>query len=138
MGDGERDAGVALGFVTQRPHGIGDGPPSNLVDNAVKWSPPGEPIAISVAAADGKAHVQVRDRGPGIPAALRETVFERFYRAPEARSQPGAGLGLSIADYVARSHEGSASVIDTDGPGTTVELRFPLAADSESPSVDTA
>ena len=98
----------------------------NLVDNAVKWSPPGEAIEISVAAVGREAHVQVRDHGPGIPAALRETVFERFYRAPEARSQPGSGLGLSIVDYVARSHDGSASVVDTDGPGTTVELRLPL------------
>ena len=99
----------------------------NLVDNAVKWSPPGEPIEVSVAATDREVRVRVRDRGPGIPADLRETVFERFYRAPEARSQPGSGLGLSIVDYVARSHDGSASVIDTDGPGTTVELRLPLA-----------
>ncbi|WP_419907834.1 ATP-binding protein [Candidatus Poriferisodalis sp.] len=99
----------------------------NLVDNAVKWSPPGEPVEISVAAVDREAHVRVRDRGPGIPTALRETVFERFYRVPEARSQPGSGLGLSIVDYVARSHDGSASVIDTDGPGTTVEFRLPLA-----------
>ncbi|WP_419917067.1 ATP-binding protein [Candidatus Poriferisodalis sp.] len=99
----------------------------NLVDNAVKWSPPGEPIEISVAAVDREAHVRVRDHGPGIPTALRETVFERFYRTPEARAQPGSGLGLSIVDYVARSHNGSASVIDTDGPGTTVEIRLPLA-----------
>ena len=99
----------------------------NLVDNALKWSPPGEPIEVSVAATAEEARVRVRDRGPGIPANLRETVFERFYRAPEARSQPGSGLGLSIVDYVARSHDGSASVIDTDGPGTTVELRLPLA-----------
>ena len=99
----------------------------NLVDNAVKWSPPGEAIEISVAGVEGEAHVRVRDRGPGIPAALRETVFERFYRAPEARSQPGSGLGLSIVDYVARTHDGSAAVVDTDGPGTTVELRLPLA-----------
>ena len=99
---------------------------SNLVDNAVKWSPPGEPIEVSVAATDREARVRVRDHGPGIPANLRETVFERFYRTPEARSQPGAGLGLSIVDYVARSHHGSASVIDTDGPGAAVELRLPL------------
>lgn len=102
----------------------------NLVDNAVKWSPPGEAIEISVAAVDREAQVRVRDRGPGIPAALRETVFERFYRAPEARSEPGSGLGLSIVDYVARSHNGSASVIDTDGPGATVELRLPLLGDT--------
>ena len=99
----------------------------NLVDNAVKWSPPSEAIEISVAGLEGEARVRVRDRGPGIPAALRETVFERFYRAPEARSQPGSGLGLSIVDYVARSHDGSVSVVETDGPGTTVELRLPLA-----------
>ena len=99
----------------------------NLVDNAVKWSPPGEAIEISVAAVGQEAHVRVRDRGPGIPAAQRETVFERFYRAPEARGQPGSGLGLSIVDYVARSHNGSVSVIDTDGPGASVEIRLPLA-----------
>ncbi len=99
----------------------------NLVDNAVKWSPPGEAIEISVSAVGQEAHVRVRDRGPGIPAAQRETVFERFYRAPEARGQPGSGLGLSIVDYVARSHNGSVSVIDTDGPGASVEIRLPLA-----------
>ncbi|WP_419863404.1 ATP-binding protein [Candidatus Poriferisodalis sp.] len=107
----------------------------NLVDNAVKWSPPGEPIEVSVAATDREARVRVRDNGPGIPADLRETVFERFYRAPEARSQPGSGLGLSIVDYVARSHDGSVSVIDTNGPGATVELRLPLASEADSPPV---
>ena len=105
----------------------------NLVDNAVKWSPPGEPIEVSVAAAEREARVRVRDHGPGIPAALRETVFERFYRAPEARAQPGSGLGLSIVDYVARTHDGAASVINTEGPGTTVELRMPLAPEANSP-----
>ena len=104
----------------------------NLVDNAVKWSPADEPIEVSVAAVEGEAHVRVHDRGPGIPISLRETVFERFYRAPEARAQPGSGLGLSIVDYVARSHNGSATVIDTDGPGTTVELRLPLAPEEDS------
>ena len=99
----------------------------NLVDNAVKWSPPGEPIEVSVTADSTHAHVRVRDRGPGIDPTLRQAVFERFYRAPEARAQPGSGLGLSIVDYVARTHEGTAAVLDTDGPGTTVELRLPLA-----------
>ncbi len=105
----------------------------NLVDNAVKWSPPGEPIEVSVVAAEREARVRVRDRGPGIPTALRETVFERFYRAPEARSQPGSGLGLSIVDYVARTHGGTAVVADTEGPGATVELRLPLASEADAP-----
>ncbi len=100
---------------------------SNLVDNAIKWSPPGEPIEVSVAG----GVVRVRDRGPGIDPAIREVVFERFYRAPEARSQPGSGLGLSIVDYVARTHDGTTAVVDTDGPGATVELRLPLVAESE-------
>ena len=104
----------------------------NLVDNAVKWSPPDEPIEVSVAADGTHACVRVRDRGPGIPAALRETVFERFYRAPEARAQPGSGLGLSIVDYVARTHDGTAAVLDTEGPGTTAELRLPLAAAADA------
>lgn len=100
---------------------------SNLVDNALKWSPPGEAIEVSIVAREGEACLRVRDRGPGIDPALREVVFERFYRAPEARSQPGSGLGLSIVDYVARSHDGTAAVIDTEGSGTTVEFRLPVA-----------
>lgn len=97
---------------------------SNLISNAVKWSPPDEPIEVTVA--DGV--VRVRDHGPGIDPAVRELVFERFYRAPEARSQPGSGLGLSIVDYVARTHDGSAAVVDTDGAGAAVELRLPIGA----------
>lgn len=106
---------------------------SNLVDNAVKWSPPGEPIEISMVRDDDQAVIQVRDRGPGIDPDLRRLVFERFFRAPEARARPGSGLGLSIVDYVARTHGGSAAVVDTDAPGATVELRLPLVAEAESP-----
>lgn len=106
---------------------------SNLVDNAVKWSPAGEPIEISVVRDDDQAVIQVRDRGPGIDPDLRRLVFERFFRAPEARARPGSGLGLSIVDYVARTHAGSAAVVDTDGPGATVELRLPLVPEAESP-----
>jgi len=106
---------------------------SNLVDTAVKWSPASEPI---VARDVNQAVIQVRDRGPGIDPDLRRLVFERFFRAPEARARPGSGLGLSIGDYVARTHNGSASVIDTDAPGTTVELRLPLAPRTESAPTD--
>ena len=102
---------------------------SNLVDNAVKWSPAGEPIEISVVREDDQAIVRVRDHGPGIDPGLRTLVFERFFRAPEARAMPGSGLGLSIVDYVARTHGGSAAVMDTDGEGTTVELCLPRLPD---------
>lgn len=110
---------------------------SNLLDNAVKWSPVGEPVDVSVVADGGHVSVRVRDRGPGIDRDLRQLVFERFYRAPEARSQPGSGLGLSIVEYVARTHHGAAAVVDTEGPGATVELRLPLTPEAESPSADT-
>jgi len=110
---------------------------SNLVDNAVKWSPPGEPIEISVVRDVDQAIVRVADRGPGIDPGLRRLVFERFFRAPEARALPGSGLGLSIVDYVARTHGGSAAVVETDGPGTTVELRLPLTPDADSLPAET-
>ncbi|MXX42460.1 MAG: HAMP domain-containing histidine kinase [Acidimicrobiales bacterium] len=110
---------------------------SNLVDNAVKWSPPGELIEISVVRDVDQAIVRVRDRGPGIDPGLRQLVFERFFRAPEARALAGSGLGLSIVDYVAHTHGGSAAVVETDGPGTTVELRLPLAPGPDSPPADT-
>ncbi|MCY3608887.1 MAG: HAMP domain-containing sensor histidine kinase [Acidimicrobiaceae bacterium] len=111
---------------------------SNLVDNAVKWSPPGEPIEISVVRDVDQAIVRVADRGPGIDPGLRQLVFERFFRAPEARALPGSGLGLSIVDYVARNHGGSAAVVETDGPGTAVELRLPLVFGQETPTANTA
>lgn len=110
---------------------------SNLVDNAVKWSPPGEPIEISVVCADDQAIIRVRDRGPGIDPGLRQLVFERFFRAPEARALPGSGLGLSIVDYVARTHGGTAAVVDTAVAGTTVELRLPLTPDADSLPAET-
>ena len=103
---------------------------SNLVDNAVKWSPAGEIIEVTVAADGDDAVVRVRDRGPGIEPQLRSLVFERFFRAPEARALPGSGLGLSIVDYVARSHDGTVAVVDTDGPGATVEFRLPLTPEA--------
>ena len=105
---------------------------SNLVDNAVKWSPAGEPIEISAVHDGDQAIIRVRDRGPGIDPGLRRLVFERFFRAPDARAHPGSGLGLSIVDYVARTHGGSAAVVDTEGPGATVELRLPLMREAES------
>ena len=97
---------------------------SNLIDNALKWSPAGAVIDVTVR--DGE--LLVRDRGPGIPTDEWEAVFERFYRTAEARSAPGSGLGLSIVRQVAESFGGSAEVVPTDGEGTTVALRFPVHA----------
>mgnify|MGYP001316623493 FL=1 len=94
---------------------------SNLIDNAVKWSPPDQPVEVEV----DSGSVVVRDRGPGIPKYEREKVFERFYRIESARSSPGSGLGLSIVRHVADSFGGKVQVIDQNGSGTAVELFLP-------------
>ena len=96
---------------------------ANLVDNAVKWSPEGGVVDVEVA--DGE--LSVRDHGPGIDDADLPHVFERFYRAPAARSMPGTGLGLAIVHAVAASHGGSATAEPAPGGGALLRLRLPLA-----------
>ena len=76
----------------------------NLLDNAVKWSPPGAAVEVSVSAA---ARSSSRDHGPGIAEDDLPHVFDRFYRAPAARGLPGSGLGLAIVSHVADAHGGS-------------------------------
>ncbi len=93
----------------------------NLLDNAVKWSPPGERVLVRVA---GGA-VEVRDRGPGIDEADLPFVFERFYRASGARGTPGSGLGLAIVKHVAESHGGSAQAENAAGGGARFRIRLP-------------
>jgi two-component system, OmpR family, sensor histidine kinase MprB len=92
----------------------------NLVDNACKWNPVGEPIEISVE----PGVLTIRDHGPGIPPAERELVFERFYRTDEARSTPGSGLGLAIVRQAVTAHQGTVRVDAAPGGGAlfTVEL----------------
>ena len=94
---------------------------SNMLDNALKWSPPAAPIHVQVA--DGS--VTVRDQGPGISVDERERVFERCYRAQDAKSSPGSGLGLSIVRHVAESFGGDARILDETGQGTAVKLWLP-------------
>jgi two-component system sensor histidine kinase MprB len=92
----------------------------NVLDNAVKWSPPGGTIEIRLA--DGK--LTVRDHGPGIAEADLPHVFDRFYRAPAARALPGSGLGLAIVKQTVEDHEGSVTVANAEGGGTLVTFRF--------------
>jgi two-component system sensor histidine kinase MprB len=93
---------------------------SNLLDNAIKWSPPGEVVEVSV----GDGLVTVRDHGPGIDPADLPFVFDRFYRAPAARGLPGSGLGLAIVRQVAEAHGGSVSAEGAEGGGTVLRLRL--------------
>ena len=95
---------------------------ANILDNARKWSPPAGPIEVTLA----NGVLRVRDHGPGIDDDDLPQVFERFYRAPSARSMPGSGLGLAIVDQVARTHGGLATIARADTGGTVVELSLPL------------
>jgi two-component system sensor histidine kinase MprB len=95
---------------------------SNLLDNAVKWSPSTAPIEVTV----GLGTCVVRDHGPGIDAADLPHVFDRFYRAAGARKLPGSGLGLAIVRQVAEAHGGAAAAEPAPGGGTSVTIRLPL------------
>jgi two-component system, OmpR family, sensor histidine kinase MprB len=93
----------------------------NVLDNAVKWSPPGGTVEVAV---DGGV-VSVRDHGEGIGEEDVPHVFDRFYRSVSARSMPGSGLGLAIVKRVVDEHGGTATVEPADGGGTVVRLAFP-------------
>ena len=93
---------------------------SNLLDNAVKWSPDDATVEVRVA----NGVVSIRDHGPGIAEEDLPKVFDRFYRAPDARGLPGSGLGLAIVRQVAESHGGSVSAVRADGGGTIVRLQL--------------
>jgi two-component system sensor histidine kinase MprB len=93
---------------------------ANLLDNARKWSPPGENVDVRVR--DGL--VEVRDRGPGIAAEDAPLVFNRFYRSAAARGLPGAGLGLSIVKQIADAHGGSVGVGRARDGGAILRLRL--------------
>lgn len=105
----------------------------NLIDNAIKYSPPGATVTVGVHAAGGQARLVVRDRGPGIPPALRGQVFERFYRAPHQHT-PGSGLGLSIVQAVLASHGGAIVLDEAPGGGLLAAVTLPLAPFIDSSS----
>jgi two-component system, OmpR family, sensor histidine kinase SenX3 len=100
---------------------------SNLVDNAVSYSPPGSPVSVSRRLADGFVEIAVTDRGLGIAAEHQERVFERFFRIDQARSRAtgGTGLGLAIVKHVAANHGGDVQLWSRPGTGSTFTLRVP-------------
>jgi signal transduction histidine kinase len=98
----------------------------NLADNALRYSPPGARVELRVAAMDGGVLLQVDDSGPGIPAAERERVFDRFYRRGAAE-EPGSGLGLAIVRSVAQRHGAGVGLSDSPLGGLRVTLRFAAA-----------
>lgn len=100
---------------------------SNLVGNAVRYTPDGGRVDVSVLAEGPQALLVVSDTGPGIPADERGRVFDRFYRRPGETAE-GSGLGLAIVRAVAERHGIDVRLGDADGGGLRVEVRFPPAA----------
>jgi signal transduction histidine kinase len=97
-----------------------------LLDNALKYSPADQPILIQVNNGNGNVTVAVTDRGNGIPPLEQKRIFDRLYRSPSVQRQlPGYGLGLSIAQSIARAHKGDITV--TSHPGeTTFQMTLPV------------
>jgi two-component system sensor histidine kinase MprB len=103
----------------------------NVLDNAVKWSPPGSTIEVWLQRGAVWA-LDVHDHGPGIAAEDLPYVFDRFYRAASARSLPGSGLGLAIVRQVVTNHGGSVSASVPPEGGTVVHIELPIVAEDEA------
>lgn len=100
----------------------------NVLGNAVKYTPTGGHIHVTAGTEADKVWMEVADDGIGIPKEDRSRIFERFYRVDKARSREsgGTGLGLSIATEIVACHHGTLSLVEREGPGTTVRLELPL------------
>jgi signal transduction histidine kinase len=99
---------------------------TNLIDNAIKYTPRGGSIILGLTKAGPAIELWVGDNGPGIPAGEREKVLQRFYRLERSRATPGSGLGLSLVDAVARFHRAVLRLEDNQ-PGLRAALRFETA-----------
>jgi two-component system sensor histidine kinase MprB len=93
---------------------------SNLLDNARKWSPAGGVIEVELSG----GVLSVRDHGPGFEERDLANVFERFYRAEDARKLPGSGLGLAIVRQAAEAHHGYAKAENASGGGARLRVSF--------------
>jgi two-component system phosphate regulon sensor histidine kinase PhoR len=98
----------------------------NLLDNAVKFSPPGGTVRIAVGRVDDRPSVVVEDEGPGIPAGEQDRIFQRFYQVDRSRSKvrPGTGLGLAIVKHLAQLHGAEVTVTSEPGSGSAFRVTF--------------
>ena len=110
------DAASIVGRVALLERAVG-----NLLDNALKFSPPAAPVEVEVHGVD----VEVLDRGTGIDPADLPHVFDRFYRSPTARTVPGSGLGLAIVEQIAELHGGTVALAPRAGGGIVARLHVP-------------
>jgi len=113
---------------------------NNLIDNAIRYTPAGGKVTVRLRheASDGFVHLEVEDTGPGIPAAERPRVFERFYRILGSDSD-GSGLGLAIVREIVQIHRGDVNVLDhvdaqhPEATGTLIRVTLPLGDPIENP-----
>jgi signal transduction histidine kinase len=107
---------------------------SNLVSNAVQYSPDGSRVGVGVTHTDGEVEISVTDQGIGMTKEESERVFERFYRTDQARSRTtgGTGLGLSIVKHIVANHGGDIRVWTQPGSGSTFTIRLPEVRMSEA------
>ena len=98
---------------------------ANLIDNALKYTPPGGRVEVEIGADDQAAILRVRDSGPGIPAAEMPRIFDRLFRGDTSRTERGLGLGLSLVKAVVEAHGGTVSVESEPGRGALFTVRLP-------------
>jgi len=106
----------------------------NLLDNALKYSPAGTPIAVSLAIVDKEAYVRVEDQGVGIAADERARIFAPFYRAARTRDVPGTGLGLHISRRLAEQHHGRLWLERSTDSGSVFTLALPIVERADQPT----
>ena len=108
---------------------------ANLLGNAIKYSPAGGEIAVTLTREDDSAVLAVRDQGIGIPAADLPRIFERFHRGSNVAGQiAGAGIGLAGARQIVEQHGGAITVESREGAGSTFTVRLPLEPPGVRPS----
>lgn len=110
---------------------------TNLMGNAIRFTPVESPIEIRVSVDDGaeRALLEIIDHGEGIPPQIREKIFQRFWRADTSRTREtgGSGLGLAIVSSIVSAHNGHVDVVETPGGGATFRVALPLAGSSAAP-----
>ena len=103
----------------------------NLLDNAVKFGPAGQTVAVGVELAGDQARISVADGGPGVPASERARIFRAFERGRETRGTGGAGIGLAVVRQIVEAHGGSVSIEPNPGGGARFVVTLPLPGRAE-------